>query len=213
MIVNYDDSVNRIQNAVDSFQEDQQILPLITAGEETPRYEKFRVDLNKLETQGYLDDIPNTAFEKGGSVYYLIQEEETDPAIKVMDLVTVQKVNDVQRLVQSYRQTHNEWPILEELNPGVYSVDVDQLTGGASQVPELTSVYSGEPLSYLLDEEGNVYADYAFDLMQIIERESLQPSKTEDLRELLTDRSHYVPVKSLTYLWDGSTPIAVLSLK
>ncbi|SFS59391.1 hypothetical protein [Paenibacillus sp. 453mf] len=210
VIVNYDDSVSRIQHAIDSFQTDQHILPMITAGNETPRYEKFRIDLNKLEQQGYLDDIPNTAFEKGGSVYYLLQNEESDPVVKVMDLTTVQRVNDVQRLAQTYKSTHDEWPVSEEVSPGVSRVDIDKLQSGASQLQELQSVYSGEALPYLLDENGNVYADYAIDIMQVIEREKLAPSKTEDLRELLTERSHHVPVKSLPYHWDGSAPIAVL---
>ncbi|MFD2701633.1 hypothetical protein ACFSVM_14220 [Paenibacillus shunpengii] len=210
VIVNYDDSVNRIQNAIDSFQSDQHILPMITAGNETPRYEKFRIDLNKLEQQGYLDDIPNTAFEKGGSVYYLLQNEETDPVVKVMDLTTVQRVNDVQRSVQTYKSAHDEWPVSEEVSPGIFRVDLDKLQSGANQLQELKSVYSGEVLPYLLDDHGNVYADYAVDIMQVIEREQLAPSETEDLRELLTERSHHVPVKSLPYHWDGSAPLAVL---
>lgn len=104
--VSYMDSVDRVQRALDRFQEREGILPIITAGEETPRYEKYRIDLDRLKRLGYLDEIPSAAFEKGGSVYFLVINEEVDPAVKVLDLPTVQKVNDVQRSVTAYRSSH-----------------------------------------------------------------------------------------------------------
>lgn len=40
--VNYRESVKRIQAAVDDFQQEEGVLPILNADEATPRYEKFR---------------------------------------------------------------------------------------------------------------------------------------------------------------------------
>lgn len=55
--VNYRESVKRIQAAVDDYQQEEGVLPILNADETTPRYEKFRIDLGKLNNKGYLDDI------------------------------------------------------------------------------------------------------------------------------------------------------------
>lgn len=204
--VSYRESVKRIQSAMDDFQKDQGILPIINADETTPRFEKFRIDLDQLQKRGYLDDIPTTAFEKGGSAYFLVQNEETDPTVKVMDLVTVQKVNDVQRAVDLYKSKHDgQLPAGEEIYPGIHTVDPD--LAGTNNV-ELKSVYSGQDMSFIMDAKGVVYADYAFDIMQLIDKEGVKPSKDEDLRDYLIKSSDYVPVKSLPYEWSGDAPIA-----
>ncbi|CAM2802745.1 hypothetical protein PASE110613_01455 [Paenibacillus sediminis] len=207
--VSYRDSVERIQNAIDHFQKEQGILPILNAGESTPRYEKFRVDLDQLQKKGYIDEIPSTAFEKGGSVYYLILNEETDPIVKVMDLVTVQKVNDVQRYVNGYKASHNgNLPKGSELHPGtsIYYVDLDRL--GQPNL-QLRSVYSGQDIPFIMNENGTVYADYSFDIMQAIDRESIQPKENEDLRIYLVNASYFVPVKSLPYHWMNKEPVPV----
>ncbi len=201
--VSYLESVDRIQRAVDQFQVDRGILPIITAGQETPRYEKFRIDLDLLNKQGYIDEIPVTAFEKGGSAYFLLINEEVDPAVKVLDLLTAQKVNDVQRLIDKYRNSHNgKLPVTgEETYPGLFTVD---LTLAKAQDYSLKSVYSGQSQDYLIDEAGRVYADYAFDIMQAMEKSGVSVQNDRDLREILTEQSYFVPVKSLPYrLMDG----------
>lgn len=205
--VSYRESVKRIQSALDDFQKDQGILPMINADEDTPKYEKFRINLDQLQKGGYIDEIPATAFEKGGSAYFLIQNEETDPTVKVMDLITVQKVNDVQRAVNQYKSAHGgKLPAGEELYPGIYLVD-PALANTKSIV--LKSVYSGQDMNFMMDEAGVVYVDYAFDIMQLIDKEGLKPSKEEDLREELVKSSDYVPVKSLAYRWSGDSPVVV----
>lgn len=207
--VSYRESVERIQSALDAFQRDKGILPIITAGEEVPRYEKYRIDLDKLNKQGYIDEIPATAFEQGGSAYFLVIDEETDPTVKVMDLVTVQKVNDVQRLVDQYaRSNPGQWPTAqeEELHPGLHEVDLKKIRG---EEHALLSVYSREPLPYLIDESGRVYVDYAWDIMQAIDKSGTAVSEDQgDLRVLLTEHSYFVPVKSLPYVWKDGMPVA-----
>ncbi|SMF09337.1 Protein of unknown function [Paenibacillus barengoltzii] len=209
--VSYIESVDRVQRAIDRFQEDKAILPIITAGEDTPRYEKYKIDLNQLKREGYLEELPAAAFEQGGSVYFLVIDEETDPTVKVMDLNTVQKVNDVQHKVLSYRTSHSNALPGEaegEVYPGLYTVNLSLLKADSLA---LTSVYSGETLSYLMDKQGNVYVNYAFDIMQAIDQSGKTPQGDEDLRTWLTDRSAFVPVKSLPYRWNGSEPVPYLN--
>lgn len=204
----YRESVNRIQLAVDQYQSEHELLPLLTPSEETPKYEKFRVDLALLLKEGYLESIPQTAFENGGSVYFLIQNEELDPVIKIMDLTTVQHVNDVERLAAKYREQRGGVLPVEkghgELPEGIHLLDLKAI-GGKSYV--LNSVYSGQELSYLISDEGKVYVDYAPDLMQVVERTGITPSEHDDIREMLTEQSYFVPVNSLPYFWEGDRPI------
>ncbi|WP_246061811.1 DUF3939 domain-containing protein [Paenibacillus oralis] len=206
----YTDSVDRIQRALDRFQEKEGILPIITAGQETPRYEKYRIDLDRLKRMGYLDEIPSAAFEKGGNVYFLVINEEVDPTVKVLDLPTVQKVNDIQRSVNAYRSSHGgKLPGVEaeETYPGLYTVDLS-LIGAEDDEP--VSVYSGKTLSYIMDSQGTVYVDYAFDMMQIIDKTQAAPEQGEDLRTRLTDNSYFVPVKSLPYRFIDGAPVPVI---
>lgn len=204
--VSYRESVKRIQSAVDDFYQEQGILPIITAGSEVPRYEKYRVDLDQLKNRGYIDQIPNTAFEKGGSGYFLIIHEETEPTVKVMDLTTTQKVNDVQRAVNLYKMSHNdELPAGEALYPGYTAVDLSQTD---AKSVKLNSVYSGQEMTFIMDENGTVYADYAFDIMQAIQKNGTDPKEGEDLRRYLEQESYYVPVKSVPYTWQDGQPVA-----
>ncbi|WP_025691452.1 DUF3939 domain-containing protein [Paenibacillus zanthoxyli] len=203
--VSYRESVSRVQSAVDDFYKEEGLLPILNADGATPRFEKFRIDLDKLNKKGYLDDIPAVAFEKGGSAYFLLLNEERDPTVKVMDLVTVQAVNDVQRKVNLYRSAHNgELPAAGELYPGLYKIDGKK--AGTERI-KLTSVYSGQEMDFIMDKSGAVYADYAFDIMSAIDRAGVQPSTGEDLRPLLLGSSWFVPVKSLPYYWVGDRPV------
>lgn len=205
--VSYRESVDRIQLAVDRFQTDYKVLPIFTAGVETPKFEKYLIDLDLLQKQGYIDQIPATAFEKGGSAYFLIIDEEVNPTVKVMDLVTAQKINDVRRRVSQYYDENGKWPVLNEneVYPRLYEVDL-KLAGAEKYA--LSSVYSGQPQRYIMDEEGQVYADYAFDIMQAIQKSDRQPEEAEDLRKFLTEQSYFVPVKSLPYFWINNEPVA-----
>ncbi len=206
--VSYLESVKRVQSAVDDFYKDQSVLPIITAGDEVPRYEKYRVDFEKLKNMGYIDEIPSTAFEKGGSGYFLIINEETEPLVKVMDINTVQQVNDVQMSVNRYKTANNgSLPAGEELYPGFLTIDLSKID--AKNV-NLTSVYSGQEVTFMMGADGTVYVDYAFDIMQAIQKEEADPKGEEDLRIYLEKASYYVPIKSVPYVWKDEQPVAKL---
>ncbi len=201
------EAIRNVQGAMDQYQSETGMLPIITASSETPVYEKFLVDFSILQRGGYLSDIPSAAFEKGGNFRFLVLDEETKPTIKLQDIVTFQKINDVQKWVTDYRHDHGKVPAGEAMYPGFFQIDYKLLN---KTEPTISSVYSGQSLLTLVDEQGVVYADYALDLMQLIQ----QSGQTEideqlDLRTLLVEHSDYVPVKSPAYRWAGNEPQAV----
>ncbi|SET52939.1 DUF3939 domain-containing protein [Paenibacillus sp. NFR01] len=201
----YRQSVMLVQDAVDQYQQATGLLPIENSDQSVPRYEKFRIDLDKLHREGYLDEIPSAAFEKGGSAYFLLQDEETAPTVKLIDLVTVQAVNDVQREVQRYRMSHGgSLPLEEELYPGLFAIDYGKLK---QRQAKLASVYSQRPLTLLMDGSGGVYADYAEDIITAIQKNGSEPAEDEDLRQELTQASYYVPAKSLPYRWIQGSPV------
>ncbi|MGN7761772.1 hypothetical protein [Paenibacillus sp. 22594] len=201
----YRESVLRIQAAVDDYQQKEGLLPILNADEATPRYEKFIIDLEKLHQTGYLDEIPAAAFEKGGSAYFLILDEESDPAVKMMDLVTVQKVNDVQRQINRYKSAHGgSLPSGEEIYPDLFAVDARK--AGTDSIT-LNSIYSGQPLPFFMDKNGTVYVDYGVDIQSAIHQNSASPKDHTDLRLQLEQTSYYVPVKSLPYFWVDGQPV------
>lgn len=206
--VSYRESVKRVQSAVDDFYKEESILPIITAGNEVPRYEKYRVDFEKLKNMGYIDEIPSTAFEKGGSGYFLIINEEKDPTVKVMDINTAQKINDVQLSVNRFKTANNGiLPAGDELYHGFSTVDLSKTD---AENVSLKSVYSGQEVTFMMDSNGTVYVDYAFDIMQAIQKEEAKPKDDEDLRVYLEKASYYVPVKSVPYIWKDKQPVAKL---
>ncbi|MGZ9586897.1 hypothetical protein [Paenibacillus marinisediminis] len=199
------DGILLVQNAVDEYQKLDGLLPLINADMETPEYEKFKVNLKELETAGLLSSIPQNAFENGGTDQYLILNEETNPTVRVMDLVTAQRANDLQRLMDLAKSKKGQAPRGDELYPGYYTIPLSDI--GARDVT-VKSPYSGEPLQFMMDEKGNIYVDYARDLMQAMERTADPAAAKEltDLREILVEVGLYSPIKSVPYIWRDNAP-------
>lgn len=203
------EAVRNVQAAVDQYFSETGLLPIQNADADVPKYEKFKIDFGKLQTKGYLSSIPVAAFENGGNYYFLVIDEETEPRIKLMDIVTFQKINDVQSWVRDYRSSNGgSAPLGDELYPGFYAIDYGLMNRKA---PEIRSVYSGQTLGAMIDADGNVYADYGIDIMQLLQREGApEADSVTDLRELLADSSDYVPVKSPAYTLVNGEPQAVL---
>ncbi|QHW30195.1 hypothetical protein GZH47_04615 [Paenibacillus rhizovicinus] len=206
------DAILNVQTVVDQFQKDTGLLPIQNSEETTPVYEKFKVDFDKLQRMNYMSSIPDSAFEKGGSYYYLVINEEKDPTIKLMNLVLYQKTNDLEAAVKAYSDAHGgKLPAGEAMYPSFTAIDYDALD---LKEPELRSVFSGSLLTAMLGSDGKVYLDYGPDIMQQLTKldEGKKPGKDADLRALLVDSSDFVPVKSPIYKLVGDDPQAVLKL-
>lgn len=201
------EAVRNVQAAIDQYQEELGLLPIQNSSQDVPKYEKFKLDFPKLQGKGYISSIPAAAFENGGNYYFIVIDEETDPRVKLMDIVTFQKINDIQSWVKQYMDSRGAVPKLDEMYPGFYSIDYESMNKSA---PDIRSVFSGVGLSAIVDEGGVVYADYGIDLMQLKQRNAeLQATDETDLREWLVDSSDFVPVKSPEYRLKDGEPVAV----
>jgi hypothetical protein len=200
------EAIRNVQAAIDQYQSETAMLPIITASSATPVYEKYLVDFAILQRGGYLSDIPSAAFEKGGNFRFLVLDEETKPRIKLQDIVTFQQINDVQKWVTDYVQDNGKIPAGESMYPGFYQVNYKLLN---KTEPVIRSVYSGQSLLTLVDDNGVVYADYVLDIMPLIQQSGKTDfDETLDLRTLLVDGTDFVPIKAPAYHWVGSEPQA-----
>lgn len=193
-----------VQHAIEQYKQHTGLLPLVTSEQSVPRYEKFRVNFDLLKRQRLLSIAPSCAFESGGTAIFLIIDEEISPKVKVMDLLTLQRVNDLTRAVQIYERSKGKLPKKEQLYPGFYRIDEKAI---GSRSINIRSPFSARMLSFMMNEQGSVYVDYAEDIMQLVAK-SNQPfvKEGEDARSLLTESSCFVPVKSVRYIWKKNRP-------
>lgn len=202
------DAILNVQTVIDQYQKDTGLLPLLNADEQTPVYEKFKIDFAKLQRMNYLSTIPASAFEKGGNYYFLVINEETDPTVKLMNLVLYQKINDLQADVNAYSSTHDgKLPAGAEMYPSFAAIDYKALD---EKEPAIQSPFSGMLMTAMIDPKGNVYLDYGPDIMQLLKKQEQAPAQGADLRTLLVDASSFVPVKSPVYKLVNGDPQAVI---
>lgn len=202
------EAVRNVQAAIDQYYDEQGLLPILTSAQDVPKYEKYRIDYKKLQAKGYLSYIPSAAFENGGNYYFIIIDEETDPTVKLMDIVTFQKLIDVQKWVKLHEDNRGALPKKDEMYPGFYAIDYEIM---GKKAPDIRSVFSGVGLNVIIDDKGNLYVDYGIDLMQYIQKNGeAAASGVDDLRELLVKSNDFVPVKAPEYKLVGGEPVAVL---
>lgn len=203
------EAVRNVQAAIDQYQTDTGMLPIKNSSVETPLYEKFIIDFIPLQGKGYLSDLPSASFEKGGNYYFLIINEETKPAVKLMNLVNYQQINDIQGWVQSYSLNHDgQLPKGDQAYPGYYYMDYEVLK---QKTPTIKSDFSGQTLAAIMDEQGKVYTDYGLELMQAVQKSgSFEYEESFDLRTLLVDSDMFVPIKSPVYHWVDNQPQAII---
>jgi len=200
------DAVRLVQAAVDDYRRETGLLPIKNADQHTPRYEKYVVDLAKLQRTGHLSELPAAAFEKGGRYYFLVLDEENEPIVRLLDIVVLQQLNDLQKRVDEYMaENGGALPAGERLYPGFAVLDFDKLGG---RKPDIRSVFSGHPINVLVHESGAVFADYGIDARRLVESSGAVPEPDQDLRELLARETLFVPVKSPVYHWIDGDPTA-----
>lgn len=201
------EAVRNVQAAVDDYFAQTGVLPIQNSESNVPKYEKYKVNFTTLQAKNLLSSIPPAAFENGGSYYFLIIDEETAPRVKLMDLVTLQKVNDLQSKVNSHLKQTAKVPKGEQKYNGFYSIDYKQLN---MKAPDIRSVFSGQTLEALTNEAGVIFVDYGIDIMQLISKKEYTEDELKvDLRELLVDATEYVPVKSPAYHFINGEPVAI----
>jgi hypothetical protein len=189
--------IQTVQDAVNRYQKDTGVLPIKNSTLDTPIYEKYVIDMGRIYP-GYLGYIPGNAFENGGVHQYVLITPEEKPTVKLMDLVTVSRVNTVQAAVNEYEYKKGKLPIKEKINSQAYEIDYKALK---VMKPEIISPFTGQALEIFLTPKGEVMIDYAIDIGIFMNKGYTFTGN--DAREVLVQNSFFVPAKSLPYVWEN----------
>lgn len=189
----YADQLQAVQQAVNSFREDNGgILPIKTKEANTPIYQKYPIDFKKIAPK-YLAEPPGNAFESGGIFQYVLVDVETNPTVKLLDLRVAETIRDIKLKIR----TMGYPPYKEQVADNVYSLDFKKL--GYKQQPFAVSPFSNQNLPYVVTGNAEVFVDYRQDLFQELQKTEKDLKPGEDIRNILVENSMFVPAYSLPY--------------
>ncbi|WP_042457862.1 hypothetical protein [Neobacillus dielmonensis] len=195
----YKDQIQSVQTAVDEFRQDNGgILPIKTKDYNTPIYQKYPIEFKKIAPK-YIAEPPGNAFESGGIFQYVLIDVETNPTVKLLDLRMAETIREIQLRIK----TKGYPPFKKQIARNVYTLDYKQL--GYNKPPYAISPFTGQNLSFVISTDGGIYADYAPDLYQALKQTKRQITPGEDIRQLLTEDSLFVPAYSLPYTIEAAT--------
>ncbi|MED1782475.1 hypothetical protein P4V43_11695 [Brevibacillus fortis] len=187
--------VEATQKAIEQFQKDTAVLPIVTKSIDTPIFEKYEIDFRKMIPK-YMPDVPGNAFEKGGVYKYVLIDVDTKPTVKLIHLTAVSTVADVQSEVDRYKGHFEKLPVFADLGNGYYSIDHERLGLKAWQVPSTMGTYL---LPLVMNAQGQVGIDYATDIAQLLRDTKVTVPDKTDPRYVLARNSMFVPAKSFPY--------------
>lgn len=194
--VPYPAQVELVQQAVNQFQEQDQVLPIMTKEADTPLYEKYVIDFTKLVPR-FLEGPPGNSFEKGGVFQYVLVDVETNPTVKLMDLRLTNDVRSLQLRLDQYLQS-NYLPIEETIDGGYFKLDYSKLN--LKEEPFVQSPYTMQALPFIVNKEGKVAIDYRSDLYYTLQEKEMDAlAEEEDIRYILLEDSLIVPSHSFPY--------------
>jgi len=193
----YTDQIQSVQTAVEQYQDNKSVLPIKTRDQETPIYQKYPIDFKKL-VPAFLQQAPGNSFENGGVFQYVLINVEENPTVRLIDLLMIEKVKDLQLRINDYRRKKDYPPFKEVLAKDRYSIDYDAM--GIEEEITVKSPFTNDQLPFFLDQNGNVHIDYSSDLTKAIESNPDHNYQNgDDIRDLLANNSFYVPVASVPY--------------
>ncbi|MDC0759865.1 hypothetical protein POF51_04095 [Brevibacillus sp. AG] len=200
--------VEATEKAIEQFQKDTAVLPIVTKPLDTPIFEKYEIDFRRMIPK-YMPDVPGNAFEKGGVYKYVLIDVDTKPTVKLIHLTAVSTVADVQSEVDRYKGHFEKLPVLADLGNGYYSIDHERLGLKAWQVPSTMGTYL---LPLVMNAEGQVGIDYASDIAQLLRDTKVTVPEKTDPRYVLARHSMFVPAKSFPYeMVDGDPRLLKLN--
>ncbi|WP_144511329.1 hypothetical protein [Bacillus sp. FJAT-22090] len=192
----YEDQLNAVQNAVNSFKEDSSgLLPIKTRDMDTDQYIKYPIDFKKI-VPTYMGKVPANSYEAGGIYQYVLMDVEENPTVKLVDLRLAEAIRDI-----NYRKGINGYgPVAEIITEGVYKLDYKKM--GYKSELTVQSPYSDTLLPLVATGDGKVYVDYSIELNRLLQKSDTSVKPGEDIRFLLTDNFAIVPAYSLPYTVD-----------
>lgn len=203
--VPYDGQLQMVQSAVDTYKEQNGgLLPIKTRDEDTPIYQKYPIDFQKI-TPNLLPEPPGNAYESGGVYQYVLVDVETNPTVKLIDIRMSEQLQEFTLRMKMYRDEHQYPPFKKMIADGVYEIDFKKM--GYKEVPQVTSPYSGKSLPFVIDENGEIFIDYRIDLYEALQKYGDEVEEGDDIRYLLMKESPFVPAYSLPYTVKNGEPI------
>jgi hypothetical protein len=200
-----DEYIAVVQGSVDKYIKHNGVPPIQNKAEDTPIYEKYLVDFNKLRNYNLISSVPANAFENGGSAIYVLINVETKPQVKLMDLPSYQQMVELQREVDLYIKKTGQLPKRDSVAEHFYLLAGDKLPQKKTQIQ---SPYSRQLLNIIIHDSGRIALDYSPDLLKAMNKSGLQQVYDEkiDLRTFLVDQAYFVPAWSYPYHWHNDQP-------
>lgn len=199
----YDEQISSVQSVIDKYREDHGgLLPIKNKEADTPIYEKYLIDFNKLIPE-YMAEPPINAYEAGGVFQYVLVDVETEPKVKIFDLRMAEAIREL-----NLRLKMQEYPPFKErIADNVFTLDFSQL--GYKEEPFVISPYTNEQLSFVISGNGKIYVDYTKDLYEYLQKYDHDYKHGDDIRGILVENSVFVPAYSLPYTIDedGKAPV------
>ncbi|MBM7094664.1 MULTISPECIES: hypothetical protein [Alteribacter] len=193
--VPYDDQIQSVQTAVNQYREDTQVLPIQTRDNEVSVFMRYPVNFRSL-VPSYLQNAPGNSFENGGTFQYVLTNVEEQAEVKLVDLRSSRKLQEINRRIDSYRSQNRYAPVEGQAGPGVLELDYEAL-----RYNEPATVRSPFHPDHLLPvhmaTNGELVIDYSIDILYYIEEYGMGDfSEGDDLRWLLVEHAPFVPAHS-----------------
>ncbi|MFZ4452267.1 DUF3939 domain-containing protein [Salibacterium aidingense] len=202
----YEAQLQTVQQAVDQYRKDNNVLPIKTTEEDTPIYQKYMIDFNQLIPR-YMQQPPGNSFENGGIYQYVIIDPEEQPTVKVLDLSVMNEVQKLQRAINAYIEENEYAPIKDTAGPEIFEIDLERLDYNGEAKVE-SPYQSDTTLPLLMNENGEVRIDYAIDLHIALQEFDHELEKGDDIRRILVDNYPIAPAFSVPYtVNDNNEPI------
>lgn len=207
----YEDQLSAVQKAVDSYIQDHQVLPIMNRDADTPIYQKYPIDFNKLIPR-YMQEPPGNAYESGGIYQYVLVNVEEKPTVKLIDLRIVEAVRDYQFQINRYKREHKFLPFKKVINKQLFQLNHEAL--GYESIPQVRSPITGNNLPFIVNGQGEIFVDYSQDLYQLLQKYGDEYNFQEgqdDIRQIIVDHSPFVPVFSVPYTVKNGEPEFLLT--
>jgi hypothetical protein len=183
--------VSTVQAAVDAFRKNERNrLPIKESAPQAPfLYGKYIIDFSKL--QGYISQIPPSAFEEGGDFLYVLTVVDKQLAVRLYDLRVTEKLRELQPAIQVYHEKNGKWPFASPVGNGFYTIDYRVLQMDPVMIPSPYHHHLQLPL--LIDDKGRLYVDYRMDVMQYMQQSSKRLPEGTDMVGWLEKQSLFLP--------------------
>lgn len=198
-----------VQNAVDQYVEmTDGLVPIKTKPSDVDIYEKYLIDFTILKENNLISEIPGTAYENGGAYQYIILDPENNPQVKLIDLRISDKLRELYTKLDIYRSEHLYPPFGEQIEKGIYKLNYEKL--GYKSEPHVVSPFTKNNLPVVMNTDGELFVDYRIDLQQALDEFDHSFEEGDDIRSILEDNYHFVPVYSLPYTIKDGEPVFLI---